>query len=76
MSWIMAVVYPLIAIFIIDDVRFAEYFLNSGEAIAGLGDKLITLAPADVLILSSGLAGAVGAGLTIKWLRKKGYQMF
>lgn len=76
MSWIMAIVYPIIAIFIIDDVRFIEYFRNSSESTSELGQKLLNLAPADVLILCSGLAGAVVAGFTIKLLRKRGYQMF
>ena len=37
---------------------------------------LSSLATADILILISGLAGAVAAGFTIKLLRKNGYQMF
>lgn len=76
MSWIMAVIYPIIAILIIDKVRFIEYFTNGKEAFSSLGSELSQLATADVLILSSGLAGAIGAGITIKLLRKKGYQMF
>jgi hypothetical protein len=76
MSWIMAVIYPLIAIFIIDKYRLIEYFTNSGEAFGDLGKRVSQLAVADVLILSSGMAGAVLAGIIIKLLRKKGYQMF
>ncbi|WP_419393516.1 YuiB family protein [Cytobacillus praedii] len=76
MSWIMAIIYPIIAIFIIDKVRFIEYFSNSKESFTSLGSELTQLATADVLILLSGLAGAIGAGITIKILRKKGYQMF
>lgn len=76
MSWIMAVIYPLIAIFIIDQVRLIEYFTNSGEAFTDLGGRISNLAMADVLILSSGLAGAILAGIVIRLLRKKGYQMF
>lgn len=76
MSWIMAIIYPLITVFIVDKVRFIEYFTNSKEAFTELGDKLAKLASADVLILSSGLAGAIVAGIVIKMLRKNGYQMF
>jgi hypothetical protein len=76
MSWIMAVIYPLIAIFIIDKVRFIDYFTNSADAFTDLGTRLSRLAAADVLILSSGLAGAILAGVIIKLLRKNGYQMF
>ncbi|MBU8880761.1 YuiB family protein [Bacillus sp. FJAT-29790] len=76
MSWIMAIIYPIIAILIIDKVRFIEYFTNSKESFSSLGTELSSLAIADVLILSSGMAGAIVAGITIKFLRKKGYQMF
>ncbi len=76
MSWIMAVVYPVITIFIIDDVRLIEYFTDTAEAFQGLGNKIVSLAPADITILTCGFAGAVAAGYVIKLLRKKGYQMF
>src|SRR5690606_19323889 len=75
MSWIMAFIYPIVAILIIDQVRFIEYFRNSKESFAGLGTELGSLEIADVLILSSGMAGALAAGITIKLLRKKGYRM-
>jgi len=76
MSWIMAIIYPIIAILIIDKVRFIEYLHNSGESFTSLFSELSSLALADILILSSGMAGAIVAGITIKILRKKGYQMF
>ncbi|RIW38851.1 hypothetical protein D3H55_00390 [Bacillus salacetis] len=76
MTWIMAVIYPLITIFIIDEVRFIDYFRNSGDSFSALGTKFTSLTAVDVLILSCGLAGAIVAGLTMKVLRKKGYQMF
>lgn len=76
MSWIMAIVYPIVSLFIIDEVRFIEYFTNSSAAFSELGERLLNLQLADMLILSSGLAGAIVAGLTIKLLRKRGYQMF
>ncbi|CAM3466006.1 YuiB family protein [Aeromicrobium ponti] len=76
MSWIMAIIYPIIAILIIDKVRFIEYFQNTGEALSSLGVEFSSLALADILILSSGMAGAIVAGITIRLLRKKGYRMF
>lgn len=76
MSWIMAIVYPIVAIFIVDKVRFSEYFTNSKIAFNDLGQRFTSLAAADILILLSGLAGAVAAGFTMKLLRKSGYQMF
>ncbi|MEW9501989.1 YuiB family protein [Jeotgalibacillus marinus] len=76
MTWIMALIYPVITILIVDDVRFIEYFRSPGESFAALGDKLTSLAVADLLILSSGMAGAIVAGLVMKWLRANGYRMF
>jgi Putative membrane protein len=76
MSWIMAIIYPIVAIFIVDKVKFIEYFTNSKTAFTDLGERISSLATADVLILLSGLAGAIVAGITIKLLRKNGYQMF
>jgi purine-cytosine permease-like protein len=76
MSWIMAIIYPLITVFIVDKVKFIEYFRNSGEAFRQLGERMISLQTADLLILTSGLAGAILAGIVIKMLRKNGYQMF
>lgn len=76
MSWIMAIIYPIIAILIVDEVRFVEYFKNSGSSFLDLFSRLFNLAIADILILACGWAGAIVAGVTIKALRKKGYQMF
>lgn len=76
MSWIMAIIYPIVAILIVDKVRAIEYITNSKAAFSELGEKLTSLATADLLILFSGLAGAIAAGITIKMLRKNGYQMF
>ncbi|MBM7586231.1 purine-cytosine permease-like protein [Bacillus pakistanensis] len=76
MTWIMAFIYPIITILIVDEVRFIEYFRDSQEAFSSLGVKLASLTVADILILASGLAGAILSGVTMKTLRKKGYRMF
>ncbi|MBB6445002.1 YuiB family protein [Bacillus benzoevorans] len=76
MSWIMAIIYPVIAIFIIDKVRFIEYFTDAGHSFSDLLTRISNLALADILILVTGLLGAIAAGVTIKALRKRGYQMF
>lgn len=76
MSWIMTIIYPIVAVFIIDKVRFVEYFTNTGYAIKDLGHRFLSLGSADVIILSSGLAGAIASGIAIKLLRKNGYVMF
>ena len=76
MSWVMAIIYPIIAILIVDKVKVIEYITDSKAAFLELGEKISSLAAADIMILTSGLLGAVAAGITIKLLRKNGYQMF
>ncbi|WP_243290444.1 YuiB family protein [Bacillus sp. FJAT-47783] len=76
MSWIMAIIYPIVCIFIIDEVRFIEYFRSPSNSFQALGEKVSSLAVADLLILFSGLVGAILSGIVIKMLRKRGYQMF
>ena len=76
MTWLMAFVYPLIVIFIVDEVSFFDYFTNPGESFGLLGEKLTSLQMVDVLILASGFAGTIIAGIVIKLLRKNGYRMF
>src|SRR3954465_12482477 len=68
MSWIMAIIYPIISLFIVDEVRFVEYFTNSGPAFSDLFSRLTNLALADILILACGWGGALVAGVTIKAL--------
>ncbi|MDX8360885.1 MULTISPECIES: YuiB family protein [Bacillaceae] len=76
MTWIMAIISPLIFILIIDKVRFIDYFTEPSASFTDLYENFISLAPADVIILASGLIGAICSGITIKILRAKGYQMF
>ncbi|MFY4775501.1 YuiB family protein [Metabacillus sp. RGM 3146] len=76
MSWVMAIVYPVVCIFIIQQIQVSRYFTAPVESFVSLGHKVSLLAPADMMILSSGLLGAILAGITIKSLRKRGYQMF
>lgn len=76
MTWIMATIFPIVAIFLIDKVRFVDYFTNSKEAFISLGHALTGMALVDIFIVGSGFFGAIGAGITMRILRKKGYQMF
>lgn len=76
MSWIMAIIYPIVALLLVNEAKLSAYFSNSKETFIGLGTKVTDLAAADIMILSSGLAGAITAGLTIRLLRRKGYRMF
>lgn len=75
-TWVMAVIYPIVVIRIVDDVRFFEYITAPISSFSFLGSKLISLQIADIIILSTGLIGAILAGLAVKLLRNRGYQMF
>ena len=66
-TWVMAVVYPIVVVAIVDDVRFFEYVTNAGMAFPALFERLTELALADILIF---------AGIAIRMLRVRGYQMF
>lgn len=76
MSWMMAIISPIVFILFIDKVRFIEYFTSPASSFIDLKDRVLSLTLADILILSSGLAGAILVGIVVKLLRKKGYQMF
>ena len=75
-SWTMAVIYPIVIFFIVDQAGLFAYFTSPGEAFPQLGNQLISLKTADIIILLSGLIGAIMSGLAIRILRKNGYQMF
>lgn len=75
-TWIMAIIYPIVCILIVDEVRFIEYFRDAATSFSLLGDKITSLAVADISILAAGLIGAICSGIVIKMLRAKGYQMF
>lgn len=75
-TWFMAFLYPIVVIFIVDNVSFLDYFFKAGTAFPALGHRLASLQLADILILASGLLGAIIAGIVMKILRKMGYQMF
>ncbi|TQR18373.1 YuiB family protein [Psychrobacillus vulpis] len=76
MTWFMAMLYPIVVVLIIDEVAFFDYFTKPGMAFSALGDKIVSLHAADIIVLSSGLVGAIVAGFVMKFLRKSGYQMF
>ena len=76
MTWLMAIIYPIVVIFIIDEVKMYEYITKPKYAFSLLGEKIMALHTVDVVILASGLVGAIISGFVIKLLRKQGYQMF
>jgi len=76
MTWLMAIIYPIVVILIIDEVKVFEYFTKPKHAFNLLGEKIMSLHTVDIVILASGLVGAIISGIVIKLLRKQGYQMF
>ncbi|SFM37530.1 YuiB family protein [Salibacterium qingdaonense] len=75
-TWVMAVTYPIIVILIIDETGIFDYIFSPGSSFGALGGHVANLEPVDVLILIFGLIGAILAGVVIKMLRNRGYQMF
>lgn len=72
----MAILFPLLAIYIINDVKLIQYVKNPSQTFGSMGAQISALHIADIVILTSGFIGAIVAGFTMKYLRKKGYQMF
>ncbi|MBY6036697.1 YuiB family protein [Fictibacillus nanhaiensis] len=75
-TWFMVILYPLVVVMIVDDIRFFEYFTKPNTSFSMLGSDLANLSPSDITILTCGFIGAWLAGLAIKMLRVRGYQMF
>lgn len=75
-TWVMTILYPLICVLIVDKVSIWDYFRNPSGSFASLTNHFSALGKADMIILTTGLAGAILSGVIIKSLRQKGYQMF
>ncbi|TVP87076.1 MAG: hypothetical protein EA344_02425 [Alkalicoccus sp.] len=75
-TWVMAVIYPLVVLFIVSEAGFFSYFTSPGDSFTVLGNSLASLTFVDIVILSAGMIGAVLAGIAIRMLRVRGYQMF
>lgn len=72
----MTFIYPFIVILIVGDSKFSQYFTEPKTAFSATFDKFASIQIYDVIILLSGLAGAIVSGIVIKILRRSGYQMF
>ncbi|UOR11831.1 YuiB family protein [Halobacillus amylolyticus] len=75
-SWVMAVVYPVIVLLIVDNFEISRYFTEASSAFQTVFVQLANLQVVDIVILASGFAGTITAGIVIRLLRKHGYQMF
>ena len=76
MTWIMAFVYPVIVLWIVGRVSLFDYIASPGDAFSTLWANIIGISIFDIVILGSGFIGIILAGMTIRYLRKAGYQMF
>lgn len=76
MTWLMAIIYPIVVILIIDNVAWYEYFVKPAYAFSELGASITSLHVVDIVILASGMVGAILSGIVMKILRRMGYQMF
>lgn len=75
-TWIMAILYPLVALYFINGAKLKEYFINPSASFQTIPNRIIDIGPADAIILLSGLIGAMASGTTIRLLRNRGYRMF
>ena len=75
-TWFMVVIYPLLIVMIVDKISTVEYFTKTMAAFETLKTNLLLVGMGDIIILSSGLVGAIMSGVVILSLRKNGYQMF
>ncbi|MBB5150562.1 MULTISPECIES: YuiB family protein [Ureibacillus] len=76
MTWLMTILYPIVVIFIIDEVSFLDYIFKPTVAWPALWDKVLSLQVVDIAILSGGFVGTIVAGIVMIILRKNGYRMF
>lgn len=76
LTWIMAFLYPIVVLLIVNEEPYRQYIAAPGQAFAALFEKVVSLHLADLIILASGFLGAVASGIVMKLLRKAGYQMF
>lgn len=75
-TWLVPLLYPVIVILMIDRVSTLKYFIEPHKTFTEVLNRLASLAPTDLVVLSAGLIGTIAAAVTIKILRSKGYRMF
>lgn len=72
----MSIIYPVIVLLIVGNVGVTSYFTNPVVAFKSTFSLLITITPIDIIILTAGFVGTILAGVVVKMLRNRGYQMF
>ncbi|WP_077327735.1 YuiB family protein [Virgibacillus siamensis] len=75
-TWLMAFIYPIIIVMIVDNFSTLEYFKHPDSAFSEALSRLMDITIVDITILGAGFIGTIVSGFVIKFLRKSGYQMF
>lgn len=75
-TWMMALIYPVIVMFIIDEVSWLDYIFKPTMAWPALIERFTALQIVDIVILCGGFVGAIVSGVTMRVLRAAGYRMF
>ncbi len=75
-TWTMAILSPFVLLLWIDQISVMDYVTSPSASLAHVKERIESLASADLIILSSGIVGAIVSGVVIQTLRKKGYRMF
>ncbi|MCL6615571.1 MAG: YuiB family protein [Anoxybacillus ayderensis] len=75
-TWTMAILSPFVLLLWIDQISIMDYVTKPSASFAHVKERIGSLASADLIILSSGIVGAIVSGIVIQTLRKKGYRMF
>ncbi|MFA1821397.1 YuiB family protein [Virgibacillus oceani] len=75
-TWLMAFLYPVVVLLIIDDLPVSVYFTSPISSAQTAFSRIAEITAIDWIILASGLVGAIVSGIVIKLLRRSGYRMF
>lgn len=75
-TWVMAFIYPLVIIIIVDKIPFSQYFTRPAASFHALWDNVLRLHAGDIIVLLFGFIGTIVSGFVIRLLRARGYQMF
>ena len=75
-TWTMAILSSFVLLLWIDKISVMDYVTSPSASLAHVKERIESLASADLIILSSGIVGAIVSGVVIQTLRKKGYRMF
>ncbi len=67
----MAILSPFVLLLWIDQISIMDYVTNPSASFAHVKERIGSLASADLIILSSGIVGAIVSGIVIQTLRKK-----